>query len=132
MIGIDTNVLIRYIVEDDAEQAKLATELIEKKCSSKNPAFISLMVLCELIWVLSYSYKCQKEEIKEVLQNLLLTENFHVEYHTIAWQAFYDYENGNFDYSDCLISRLNQHNECETTWTFDKKASKLKSFQLLK
>ena len=125
MIGIDTNVLVRYIVEDDAEQAALATELIEKKCSSKNPAFISLMVLCELVWVLTRAYQCDRNQLVEVLQNLLLTQNFMIEHHDIAWKAFHDYDGSSADYPDCLISRLNEEYACEITWTFDKKAAKL-------
>ena len=131
MIGIDTNVLVRYIVEDDLKQASLATSLIDDNISANKPAFISLMVLCELVWVLTRAYACDRKQIKEVLQNVLLTENFMIEHHDIAWLAFHDYDDGNADYPDCLISRLNQAFECETTWTFDKKASKLPFNKLL-
>ena len=125
MIGLDTNVLVRYIVEDDPKQAELATKLIDERSNAQKPAFISLMVLCELVWVLTRAYSCDRIQVKEVLQNLLLTENFMIEHHDIAWLAFNDYDETNADYPDCLISRLNQASECTTTWTFDKKASKL-------
>ncbi len=132
MIGIDTNVLVRYIVEDDAEQTALATELLEQKCTANNPAFISLMVVCELVWVLNRAYKAQRNEIAEVLQNILLTENFMIEHHDIAWQAFHDFSEGNVDFSDCLISRMAQLYGCETIWTFDKTAARLSQTSLLK
>lgn len=125
MIGLDTNVLVRYIVEDDPKQAVLATKLIDESSSAQKPAFINLMVLCELVWVLTRAYGCDRIQMKEVLQNILLTENFIVEHHDVAWLALHDYDEGNADYPDCLISRLNQASECTTTWTFDKKASKL-------
>ena len=131
MIGLDTNVLVRYIVEDDPEQASLATRLIDEKSSAQKPAFISLMVLCELVWVLARAYDCDRAQIREVLKNILLTENFMIEHHDIAWKALHDYEEGNADYPDCLISRLNQSYDCKTTWTFDKKASKLPHNTLL-
>lgn len=131
MIGLDTNVLVRYIVEDDPQQAALATQLIDERTHAQKPAFISLMVLCELVWVLSRAYACNRNQLKDILQNLLLTENFMVEHHDVAWLALHDYKDGNADYPDCLISRLNQMFECTTTWTFDKKASKLPSNKLL-
>ena len=132
MIGLDTNVLVRYIVEDDPEQTAIANNLIENTCDSNNTAFISLVVLCELVWVLSRAYKCNREQIKEVLHNLLLTETFTIEHHDITWQALHDYDEGKADYSDCIISHLNKRYECSTTWSFDKKASKLSHISLLK
>lgn len=132
MIGLDTNVLVRYIVEDDVEQANLATELIDKHSSAKNPVFINHIVLCELVWVLDRKYNCDRPQIINVLKNILLTENFMIEQHDISWLALHDYENGNADFSDCLISRINQSYDCIQTWTFDKKASKLPLNTLLK
>lgn len=76
MIGLDTNILVRYIVEDDPQQAALANELIDKQCTTKNPAFINLIVLSELVWVLTRAYSCNRSQISEILQNILLTENF--------------------------------------------------------
>lgn len=131
MIGLDTNILVRYIVEDDPVQTLLANELIENKCTSKNTAFINLIVLCELVWVLARAYKCNRKQIKDVLQNLLITENFTVEHHDIAWQALYDFEEGKADYSDCLISRLNNYYECSTSYSFDKNAAKFTNIELL-
>ena len=132
VIGIDTNVLVRYIVEDDFEQAVQARQLIENVSSVKNPAFISLLVLCELVWVLKFSYKCDRQQIAVVLENVFLTESFVFENHEVAWVAFHDYTEGSADFADCLIARLNQQNDCSTTYTFDKKAAKLANSTLLK
>jgi predicted nucleic-acid-binding protein len=125
MIGLDTNVLVRYIVEDDPDQAELARIAIEDQCTTEEPGFISLMVVCELVWVLQRAYKCTRDQVGEVVMNLLLTETFSIEHHDVAWQAYHDYVEGNADYADCLISRLNHATGCTTTVTFDKKAAKL-------
>lgn len=130
MIGLDTNVLVRYIVQDDKKQAELARILIEEKCDSANPAHISLIVLCEIVWILNGPYKATKTQIIEVLQNILLTETFDIELHDTAWIALKDFTETNADYADCIIARLNQEKGCSTTYTFDKKAAKLPCSQL--
>jgi predicted nucleic-acid-binding protein len=131
MVGIDTNVLIRYIVQDDAGQAALARELIEKGCSPQDPASIPLIVLCESVWVLSVTYGYSRGQVASVLRQILLTESFDVEAHAMAWNALYDYQADRADYADCLIARLNQERGCRTTFTFDRKAARLPGFTLL-
>jgi predicted nucleic-acid-binding protein len=131
VVGLDTNVLVRYIVEDDTEQASLARQLIEGKCTAAKPAHITLLVLCELIWVLGRSYNCTKQQLSTVLENILLTECFDIEHHDLAWAAFHDYDRTNVDFADCLISRLNQAKGSSTTFTFDKKAANLDLYTLL-
>ena len=74
MIGVDTNVLVRYIVQDDIEQSKDATRFIEKRISSSNPGFINQIVLCELVWVLKRAYGYEKTIIFEVLEKILQTK----------------------------------------------------------
>jgi predicted nucleic-acid-binding protein len=132
LIGLDTNVLVRYIVGDDVNQERLASDLIENKCTKEKPAHIALIVLCELVWVLSRAYKSQKEEILKVLENILLTENFQIEDHDIAWNALIDFGMSKADYADCIISRINQKNACYSTFSFDKAASDLDQVTLLK
>jgi len=131
VIGLDTNVLVRYIVEDEPAQAELARIVIEEKCNASAPGFINLIVLCELVWVLQRAYRCQRHLIAEVLRNLFLTEVFLIEKHDVAWQAYLDYCESNCDYADCLISRLNSSFDCSTTLTFDRKAGILPGNTLL-
>lgn len=57
MIGLDTNVIVRYLVQDDEQQSKLATDLIEDQCSSESPLFINEITLCEIVWVLKRDYE---------------------------------------------------------------------------
>lgn len=130
MIGLDTNILVRYLVQDDPGQSKLATNFIEK-CSEENPAFISGIVLCELIWVLETAYDYPKKNIADVLEKILKTRQFKIHHPETLWQALRDYRHETIDFSDSYIAHLNFVNECDYTITFDKKAARLKYFKLL-
>jgi predicted nucleic-acid-binding protein len=127
LIGIDTNVLVRYIVQDDARQAALATELIEGACSEANPGFISHIVLCELVWVLMSpkTYGATREQVGVVLDNLLHTKQFEIEHREVAYRALQDYQACGADYADCLVARVAQAVGCTTTYSFDKRAARL-------
>jgi predicted nucleic-acid-binding protein len=124
MIGIDTNVLVRYIVGDDSKQSKLATVFLEKTCTKENPGFVNLIVLCELVWVLRGAYKVNKQMIIDVLRQILESTELSIETPEIAWAALDDFEKGNADYSDYLIAYKNKEFGCTHTVTFDKKAGK--------
>ena len=86
MIGIDTNVLVRYIVQDDEEQAAIATQSIEA-CSVGAPGWISVIVLCETVWVLSRAYGYEKATIQAVLQRIFLASELVVEQQEQGWSA---------------------------------------------
>lgn len=131
MVGIDTNVLIRFVVQDDKKQAAVAAELIEHYCSATNTALVSLIVLCEFVWVLSNAYGYSRAQIASALKQILVTECFEVAKHNIAWSAMLDYSRGPGDYADYLIARINEVNGADTTFTFDKHASRNKRFTLL-
>jgi len=130
--GIDTNVIVRYIVQDDPEQSAIATQFIDNLCKDDNVIFISGMMLCELVWVLESTYNYPKESIAEVLEKILRTREFHIHQPEILWNAYHDYKKMNIDFSDSYIAHLNAANECEYTVTFDKKATRLSAFKLLK
>ena len=108
MIGLDTNVFIRYIVQDDEQQAQLATDVIENQCSIENPAFINEITLCEIVWVLKRAYRYDKTVILAILKQLLGGSEVYVSSHAEAWEAYYDYETGNADFSDSFIARINK------------------------
>ncbi|WP_038250701.1 PIN domain-containing protein [Ghiorsea bivora] len=131
MIGIDTNVLVRYIVQDDEQQAALATNAIEA-CSVTEPGWISAIVLCETAWVLSRAYGYEKTMVQNVLKQILLAAELVVEQQEQAWLALQDFAKGNADFSDYLITHMNHASGCEYTVTFDKKASKHRLFRQLK
>jgi predicted nucleic-acid-binding protein len=122
MIGIDTNVLIRYLAEDDPLQTRLAVELIEETISSEEPAFISLIVLIEVIRVFKVCYKRNKTDLCKLVRGILETKQFKVEQADLAYNALKLYESGNGDFSDALISSICKENQCMEIFTFDKKA----------
>lgn len=131
MIAIDTNVLVRYIMQDDAAQAALATRLIEGQCDEKNPALINHLVLCETLWVLQRTYKYTCSECVPLLKQILITDCFEIPQSALVWKAIYDYDAGNADFSDYLISHTNQSLGANVTFTFDKKAAKHKHCERL-
>lgn len=131
MLGIDTNVLVRHIVQDDEQQAVLARQLIEERISADDPAFVPLLVLCELVWVLGTAYRYSRGQIALVLRQVLVTDCFAVERHELAWAAFHDYDAGNADYADYLIARINRESGADPTFTFDRRAAQGHGFHLL-
>lgn len=131
MKGIDTNVLVRYIVQDDAKQGKEAIHFIEKECSDKSPIFINGIVLCELVWVLESAYDYPRDNIALVIEQILKTRQFYIHEPEILWQSVYGYKNNGADFADNYIGHLNKHHGCENTVTFDKRAAKLNYFKLL-
>ncbi|MDR2244100.1 MAG: type II toxin-antitoxin system VapC family toxin [Burkholderiales bacterium] len=124
MIGLDTNVLIRYIAQDDKKQSAQATNLIEAFTSEK-PGFVSLIGIIELVWVLESCYESDKEEIVNVIDTLLKTKELVVENSIAVQQALRIFSTTNVDFSDCLIERSGHHAGCNHTATFDRKASRI-------
>lgn len=131
MIGLDTNVLVRHLVQDDPSQSRKATLLITKQCTRDDPGFINRVVLCELVWVLESAYGYSKDTIVAVLEKLLRTSQLKMEDVQAAWTAFRMYQKGKADFADCLLGATNRIGGCEWTATFDQPASKLEGFQLL-
>lgn len=131
MIGIDTNVLVRYIVQDNSVQAKQAAVTLESNCTHDKPGFISLIVLCELVWVLRGAYKYQKPVVVEVLHQILSTAELLVDESGLALAALKEYEKGQADYADYLIARIAKDRGVSRLVTFDNKAGKEEIFDLL-
>lgn len=131
MIGIDTNVLVRHLVQDDPRQSRAATKVITQDCTREAPGFINRIVLCELVWVLESAYGYSKETIVNVLDKLLRTSQLMIEDAQSAWTAFRMYQKGKADFAACLLGATNRLTGCESTVTFDQAASKLDGFQLL-
>ena len=87
MIGLGTNVLVRYLAQDDPQQSALAVKLIEGSCSEKKPAFINHIVLCETAWVLECCYDVNKDMVAVILEKILKTEQFSVQKVEMVWRA---------------------------------------------
>lgn len=131
MIGLDTNVLVRYITQDDAVQAAAAAKLIDGNCHIDDPGFVALVVLAELCWVLQRSYGYDREQVTAVLTTLLTASELRVEARQQAWAALRQFERGSADYADYLIGECGAHAGCTTTWTFDRRAAQAGSHTLL-
>lgn len=131
MIGLDTNVVVRYLTQDDPAQAALANRLIEETLSADQPGFISTVVLVELVWVLETGYACDRAKISMVLDRLLRARQLVVESADLAWQASRIFTDGKADFADCVIERAGNANGCEHTLTFDRLAAKGAGMRLL-
>lgn len=131
MIGIDTNVLIRYIVQDDPDQSKTASQYLEQNCTVDSPGFLNHLVLCEIVWVLKRAYKYDKVIIVEVLKKILMTAEFSIENSDLVWKAMKEYELGQADFSDYIIGLSNLQNNCEYTVSFDKSVADFPGFVIL-
>ena len=123
MIGLDTNVLVRYIMQDDAKQARLASSLVESLTISE-PGYVPLVAVVELVWVLSSSYELGREQVVSALEVLLQTKEIQVENADVVWRAVRQYRASNGDFADCLIERSASAAGCSRTMTFDRGAVK--------
>lgn len=123
LIGLDTSVLARYIVQDDAKQAKAAGRVIDE-LTSENPGYVSLLVLCELTWVLGHAYGYDKETIIAVIHQILLTAELVVQSPEITWAVLRDYRSSPAGFSDCVIAHHAKAAGCLETLTFDIDAAK--------
>ena len=129
MIGLDTNVLVRFIVQDDPKQSRIATKLIETGLSVSDRGFISSIVLCEVVWVLKRCYCQSKDSLLLVIKTILETEVFEVEHRDCAWRAYYDFDEGQADFSDYYLARINKACGAPFTVTFDEGAQKHRLFK---
>jgi len=132
VIGLDTNVLVRYLVQDDAAQARAASHLIETRCTNEDPGFVSLLVLAELVWVLDRGYGYTRSQVAGALNGILTAAELKVEQPDLARNALIDYGNGPADFAGYLIGHVNAACGCGTTATFDKRTMKSSLHSLLR
>ena len=122
MIGLDTNVLVRYFAQDDARQSAKATALIESLTHAQ-PGYLSQAVLIELVWVLQRCYGASREMVAETLERVLRTQELVVQEAEHVWQALRVYRQGG-DFADCLIACVAISAGCDEVVSFDKGAAK--------
>ena len=123
MIGLDTNVLVRYIAQDDPAQSARATAFVERECSPSSPGFVALVVLVEVVWVCERCYAATRVEIAEILRTILSSKQLVVQDAETAWQALRLFESTKADFADALIERTAKAAGCERVVTFDKHAA---------
>lgn len=131
MIGLDTNVLLRYLTQDDPLQSAQANAFIEQRLSAAEPGIIGHIVLCEVGWVLSRAYGYTREQVADALGALLTCRDFRVELPDLGILALQDYRHGTADFSDYLLGRAHQRLGARYTATFDRKAAQAPQFNLL-
>ncbi|MBD2605712.1 type II toxin-antitoxin system VapC family toxin [Scytonema hofmannii FACHB-248] len=128
MIGVDTNILVRYLTKDDEQQWQKAVEIIE----GGEQCFIANIVLCELVWVLrGKPYEFSRAEIGKTIEMMLQCPVFELENSSLVYQALHRFQQGKADFSDYLIGAIAQQLGCSKIVTFDRKLADNKGFKLL-
>lgn len=129
VIGVDTDVLVRWLVADDADQYALAASVISEAATDE--IYISLIVLIELTWVLTRTYKYPREDVLAMVENLLDMREIVLPDRGLALEAVgFSREHG-CEFADALLGVLNRDAGCSTTATFDRRASRLSVMTLL-
>lgn len=133
MRGLDTNVLVRFLTDDEPAQAEAARSFIERAESRAERLFVNTIVLSELVWTLEGgAYRYDRPTITGAIRKLLDTPVFEVQSRGEVRQALDDFEAGRGDFADYLIGRDNSSAGCDSTATFDRKLSGRKEFTILK
>jgi predicted nucleic-acid-binding protein len=128
MIGIDTNVLVRFLIRDDQAQFERAQKLIKREATAGDPVFISLVVLLEAEWVLRSRYKLTKGEILSTFSDLLSSIDTNFEDESSIEEALYVWKDSPAQFADCLIGARHRACGCRATASFDTDAMKLPGF----
>lgn len=131
MQGIDTNILIRFLVGDDELQAKKVYNIFKKAELDKTELFVPLLVIIELVWVLESVYEVTRTEILDAINELLLMPILKFEHQSTVQQFIRSGMGSRYDLSDLLIAHSAREQGCESVITFDKKASKFELFELV-
>ena len=123
MIGLDTNVLVRYIMQDDPRQSPKATAIVES-LEGVGSGYITLVAMVELVWVLTASFELTRAQVSQALDGIIRTKQFKIENADQVIRALRVFKLGKSDFADCLIERSANSAGCLKTMTFDVKAAK--------
>lgn len=131
MRGLDTNVLLRYLANDDVHQSQIARDLLEKAEAEKERLFISTVALCEVIWTLGRTFQLDRPSLGSLIHELLSSTLFEVEDRDLVRRALADFRQGRAHFSDYLIGWQSWRAGCADTVTFDKKLDGDQGFTVL-
>ena len=131
MIGLDTNILVRYLTQDDPDQSRKATELIEHRLTERVRGFISVVAMVETVWVLDRAYDLDAQEIAGAVERILQVDVLLVENEQEVFTAMMALRQGKGSFADALIAELGSQAGCAHTLTFDRKALHHPRFVLL-
>ena len=130
MIGLDTIVLVRYIMQDDAKQSPKASRLIES-LTSDEPGFVSIVSVVELGWVLSSSYGLTRDQVGQAFEALLRTKEIIIDRADLVLKSLRLFKASSADFADCLIEHTAANAGCDRTMTFDVGAAKMTGMTLI-
>jgi len=128
MIGLDSNILVRYLTQDDPIQSPKATKVIERRLTEGNPGFVSIVAMVETVWVLDRAYELAANEIAAAVERMLQTSVLVVENEQEVFTAMIALKEGQGSFADALIVALGARVGCSRTLTFDQKALRLPGF----
>ncbi len=129
MIGLDTNVIVRYLAQDDPQQSRKATDLFERHLTVEEPGFISIVAMAETVWVLERPYGLSLRKLASAIERMLQTDVLNIENEQEVFTAMIALKQGQGDFADALIAALGAKAGCKHTLTFDQKALRLKGFE---
>ena len=130
MIGLDTNILVRYLTQDDTVQSAAATQIIEQRLTIANPGFVSVVTMAELVWVLDRAHRLTGKEISAAVERMLQVDVLVLENEQEVFAAMIVLKQGQGSFADALIAELGAKAGCSYTLTFDKRAVRLPGFML--
>ena len=131
MNAVDTNILVRFIVKDDMRQANIAYNLFRRIEKNREQLFVPIVVVLEVMWVLESLYDSPRADTVAVISNLLAMPIFQFETQPVIQKFITSARKNNFDLADLFLAHSAAHAHCDKVYTFDKKASKFKLFELL-
>lgn len=129
MIGLDTNILVRYLTQDDPFQSPKATETFERRLTEKNPGFVSIVAMVETVWVLERAYGLTTDEIVGAIERVLQTDVLMVENEQEVFTAVIALKEGQGSFANAVIAALGARMGCSWTLTFDQKTLRLPGFK---
>ena len=130
MIGLDTNILVRYLTQDDPIQSPKATEIIERRLTESRPGFVSIVAMVEIVWVLHRAYGLAAPDIAAAVERMLQVDVLVIEKEQEVFAAMVALKQGQGSFADALIAELGASAGCVHTLTFDHKAARLPAFKL--
>lgn|ERR1700687_1126524 len=131
MIGLDTNILVRHLTQDDPLQSRKATDILERRLTEETPGFVSIVAMVETVWVLERAYRLPAHKIAAAVERMLQTDVLVVENEQDVFTAMIALKEGQGSFADSVIAALGVRAGCSCTLTFDHKAARLRGFQLL-
>ena len=130
MIGLDANILVRYLTQDDPIQSPKAREIIERRLTEEKPGFVSIVAMLETVWVLERGYGLTTHEIVAAVERMLQTDVLVVENEQEVFTAMIALKDGQGSFADAVIAARGARMGCSCTLTFDRKALRLPGFRL--